>query len=303
MKNKNWFKISIALFFLGAVLLFFSGSALAAFTYTPMEQIPGFENTTDFKTYIQNIYNFGIWTIGIAALLMLTIGGFSYMTAAGNTAKTGTAKKIITDSILGLVVAMTAYLLLYVINPDLVGVSVNISPAPATTITKPGTLTDEDKKKLEEIKKDSVVKFDASGECKDSGGNPVSPQSNFNEMSTGKITACYDGCKDVGAQPCTKTIDISSAMVELLKFQDIDLGGMYSIRVTSIAGGDHSSNDSLHYQGKAVDIKPSSANSQWGDVVKQLIDKKKCSDAFCDTGVAPYKTTDCTKATHIHVKL
>jgi hypothetical protein len=52
---------------------------------------------------------------------MLTIGGFSYMTSAGNQAQVGTSKKLITDAILGLIVVFVSWLVLYTINPDLLG--------------------------------------------------------------------------------------------------------------------------------------------------------------------------------------
>ena len=49
-----------------------------------------------------------------------------YITSAGNTSAAGTAKKVITDALLGLVAAFLAYLLLYVINPDLVNLNLNL---------------------------------------------------------------------------------------------------------------------------------------------------------------------------------
>lgn len=69
------------------------------------------------------IYKFLIWTVGIAALLMLTIGGFMYMTSAGNQAAAGTAKKIIRDALLGLVIVLFTWVLLNLINPDLVKIN------------------------------------------------------------------------------------------------------------------------------------------------------------------------------------
>jgi hypothetical protein len=117
----------IANFFLVSAS-FFPLAALAAYTYNPMEPIPGFGAVSDFPTYILNIYKFGIWTVGIAALLMISIGGFMYFTSAGNTAKLGQAKKVIFDALFGLIVALAAWLLLYVINPDLVKVSIKIVP-------------------------------------------------------------------------------------------------------------------------------------------------------------------------------
>jgi len=51
---------------------------------------------------------------------MIMVGGFMYITSAGNKAQTGKAKTIITDSIIGIIMALTSYILLYTINPSLV---------------------------------------------------------------------------------------------------------------------------------------------------------------------------------------
>lgn len=89
------------------------------YTYTPLEPLFTDEKSGNFVDYMQSIYKFALWTVGIAALLMLMIGGFMYMTSAGNQANAGTAKKIITDALLGLVVVLFAWVILYLINPDL----------------------------------------------------------------------------------------------------------------------------------------------------------------------------------------
>lgn len=91
-----------------------------SYDYTPMENIPGFSKSGDFVAYILSIYKFGIWAIGIAALLMIMIGGFMYITSAGNNASMEKARGIITDAIIGILMALTAWLLLYIINPELV---------------------------------------------------------------------------------------------------------------------------------------------------------------------------------------
>jgi len=51
---------------------------------------------------------------------MITVGGFWYVTSAGNQAQATTAKSIITDAFLGLFVALFAFLILRTINPNLV---------------------------------------------------------------------------------------------------------------------------------------------------------------------------------------
>lgn len=136
MNNKN--KKRLIFFFNTALFLFSAGilkvRAAAPLVYTPMENIPGSGKTSDFFTYVSAIYRFGIWTIGISAMLMIMIGGYIYLTSAGNTAQTGKAKNIITDAIIGLILAMVSYLLLYTINPDLVKLhSAALSPTTTTS--------------------------------------------------------------------------------------------------------------------------------------------------------------------------
>lgn len=114
MLNKKIFVVFL-LFFLIAPLF-----CLAAFQYTPMESIPGFGKPSDFPSYLIAIYKFGIWTVGIAAMLMIMIGAYMYMTSAGNNSSTGKAKGIITDAVGGVILALVSWLILYTINPDLV---------------------------------------------------------------------------------------------------------------------------------------------------------------------------------------
>jgi hypothetical protein len=104
--------------------------------YTLLESFPGFfqANTemTDFPKMILSIYKFGIWTVGIAGMFMLVVGGFMYMASAGNTSTAGNARGIINDALLGIVAAMGAYLILYVINPDLTKINLNFTPVEVT---------------------------------------------------------------------------------------------------------------------------------------------------------------------------
>ena len=150
MKRKTLFILITALFFMSL-----GGIAHAEFKYTLLESFPGFftAGTTgpELPAMILAIYKFGIWTVGIAGLFMLTIGGFMYMASAGNNATVTSAKKIIADSLLGIVAALGAYLIMYVINPDLTNINIAFTQAqlgagtgaaPATTppVTPGGAL-------------------------------------------------------------------------------------------------------------------------------------------------------------------
>ena len=102
------------------------------FNYILLESFPGFFTAgtpmTDLPGMILAIYKFGIWTVGIAGLFMLVVGGFMYMTSAGNTSTAGSARGIIWDALLGIVAALGAYLILYVINPNLTKISLDFTP-------------------------------------------------------------------------------------------------------------------------------------------------------------------------------
>jgi len=118
-KTKTNNALFLLLFLVIAVFPLFSEATM---NYTPMEQIPGSTTTssTDWCTYLSYIYKFGLWAVGIAALLMISIGGFMYISSAGNNASMEKAKGVITDAVAGLVVALSAWILLNTINPNLV---------------------------------------------------------------------------------------------------------------------------------------------------------------------------------------
>lgn len=108
-----------------------------ALSYTLLEKIPGSDTIQgDLPSYLKNLYKFAFWVIGIAALLMISVGGFMYATSAGNTSRMGTAKTIIFDSLIGIAIALLAWLFLYVINPDLVEIKL---PTITSVTTKPPT--------------------------------------------------------------------------------------------------------------------------------------------------------------------
>jgi len=122
----------------------FQAHAASPFSYQLLEAFPGFyaaNATPNFPSLILAIYKFGIWTVGIAGLFMLTIGGFMYMASAGNTATASKAKGVIEDAIIGIIAAMCAYLILYVINPDLTKLNITFVPVTGTAAPNFGGTT------------------------------------------------------------------------------------------------------------------------------------------------------------------
>ncbi len=80
----------------------------------------GYVNSTLLAKYIKGIYNYGLGIGGVLATVMLMVGGLIWLTSGGESGKVGQAKKIITGSIVGMILLYGAFLLLNTINPELV---------------------------------------------------------------------------------------------------------------------------------------------------------------------------------------
>lgn len=70
--------------------------------------------------YIIGLYQYAILIIAIFAALTFIIGGVIWITAAGSPARIKEAQSWMISSILGIIIALSSYLILYTINPELV---------------------------------------------------------------------------------------------------------------------------------------------------------------------------------------
>ena len=73
----------------------------------------------DLAQYIGIVYNFLISMVGMVASVMMVIGGFQYLTSAGDSGKIGAAKSRMANALIGMVLALGAYTILNTINPQL----------------------------------------------------------------------------------------------------------------------------------------------------------------------------------------
>src|SRR3989338_11262264 len=69
---------------------------------------------------LAKIYIFGISLVGISALIMLVVGGVMYLTAIDSPGRLGQARSYMGNALLGLVLALLSWLILFTINPDLI---------------------------------------------------------------------------------------------------------------------------------------------------------------------------------------
>lgn len=82
--------------------------------------IAGNTEIAGLQKYIVVIYKFLIGAAGILAGIMITIAGFEWLTAAGDSGKIKHARERIMKALLGLVLTLGSYTILYTINPALI---------------------------------------------------------------------------------------------------------------------------------------------------------------------------------------
>lgn len=82
--------------------------------------LPNLNSGQDLGQFMQSVYSFSITIVGILVFVRFIWAGWIYLTAAGNSSKTSKGKDMMTSAIIGAVLLFSAYLILYIINPDLV---------------------------------------------------------------------------------------------------------------------------------------------------------------------------------------
>lgn len=129
--NKRSWRTSAA-FAVACFLAFAGAPALAQTIDKPVLEVPipnvsftqvvGADNLSLpwLGQYISGIYTFALGLVGVIASIMMIIGGFQYLTSAGDKGKVAAGKKRITDALIGMVLAFGSYALLRTINPELV---------------------------------------------------------------------------------------------------------------------------------------------------------------------------------------
>ena len=68
---------------------------------------------TSVDTLIRNVINILLWAIGIVSVIMIIIGGIRYATSNGDSNQVTAAKNTIMYAVIGLVIAIFAYAIVY----------------------------------------------------------------------------------------------------------------------------------------------------------------------------------------------
>ena len=88
--------------------------------------------TSSPSAFVANFYQYALSIAGVLAFGIIVYGGVKYMISAGNPSGQGDAKEWIKAAIMGLLLLAGAYMILNVINPNLVSLNM-----PALQAVKP----------------------------------------------------------------------------------------------------------------------------------------------------------------------
>ncbi len=117
--------------------------------YIPLAPLPGIGDTPDtvrvassLPLYLIAIFKLLIGLAAALAVVMITIGGFQYMSTDAISGKSEGKEKI-KQALTGLILAMGSYLILYTLNPKLTQFNLNIDPQPKIDTTSEERLRDQ----------------------------------------------------------------------------------------------------------------------------------------------------------------
>ena len=117
------------------------GQAVSATTpidYQPISPLPFWKGGGTIGQYISGAYDFLIAICFALAIIVIVINGFQYvLTAIGG--KKAEAKETITRAVIGILIAVGSYALLYTINPELVQPTLQLSPLAAPNASPSNT--------------------------------------------------------------------------------------------------------------------------------------------------------------------
>lgn len=231
----------IGLFFVFPVIF---TSAQENTDYILLAELPNLKSVPQAKAlevYIPYIFNLAIGLSAVAAVVMIVFGGLQYMTTDALQGKQQGRERIM-NAVKGLVLVITAYLILFTINPNLLEINLSIDPA---VINAPGTsgggsgggggtpvagvaMTEEQKAESNEIKKllEDWDVWPYRGPCEEGqtkncvnlNGLPDSAQKGLIDLNRVCDAAMSGGCNIIvtgGTEGGHKSHGVGKPMVDL----------------------------------------------------------------------------------------
>lgn len=239
--------------------------------YLQIQEITGAAGMADL---VKRIYNYALGIIAVFALGAIVYGSVLWIISAGSPGKLEDAKSWILGAIVGIVLMFGAVLLFREINPNLPELvepelppvttptpDYSLPPMPEYTALYGTSTPSAMALRLLDQLKSAGIHLSRNADC--APGSDA--RSVLSDLANGRaVLVCSKGCtKTSGCE--RRNLDVDA---NLLYDTGNISAGVSRLTVTSVTGGNHSEN-SLHYQGKAVDVVPTSNKAaDWDRVVE-----------------------------------
>ena len=105
--SKNIFALLLTTFV--GVGVFFAIPAFAQVDFGAFGEAAGFTTGASVQVIIARLIRTAITFLGVVVVVFVLYGGFMYMTAGGNTDRIAKAKKVLVNSVIGLVIVLSAF--------------------------------------------------------------------------------------------------------------------------------------------------------------------------------------------------
>jgi hypothetical protein len=260
-------------------------------SYCLLAPLPGVGDTTgklDVTKGIGNYFNMIIklvmGIIGVLAVLMVVVGGIEYMSTVNLGEKEG-ARARITSAILGLLLALSAYLILKTINPDLVNVNIGV---PEGTIVQEEEFSETSTSGSGVSISKSQVTIAIPGSVSDMAkqllnNSNVSFSGYANNAAKKDLQAMADG-KQIIRQDGSKGPPLSEKMLAGL----LSMAKTMPIKIGVLESAHHNSGPNGHWGGRGVDFQIVHGGGKPAKNTKANLDyDKKLMEACVAGGAIP----------------
>jgi hypothetical protein len=122
MKMNKLAKFAVIAGTLGLMALPIASYAATTFSIVSIDVGLG---TADLKDTVINILNLALGLLSLVAVVMVIIGGFTWLTAGGNEEKVDKAKKIISAAVIGLIIVLLAWAVVIFVAKTTANVTTN----------------------------------------------------------------------------------------------------------------------------------------------------------------------------------
>ena len=193
---------------------------------------------------IQKLYLLSLGLAAILALLMIVIAGYRYMTAAGNAQAVQGAKDAFASAFIGLLIIFIAFILLYLINPDLTKFRDLKQILPLPVIKPPVAIVQAEAKSLAQQILDNSSRITLANSHASGVSDNATARQNIIDTSQGRSAKLSNYGNASGGE-----VALSAKMLGAM----MQLSRQFQFNVSEIAGASHSQN-SFHYLGMAFDV-------------------------------------------------